>query len=465
MAALAEPASQMEKPRTQKKDNSFMEGVLSEIKLKDKTFLRWNVCSDSLDSAMLENLIRDAREQFDLTDPAHQESVIALAEEFLDQPGPVGEILAAAGAVDAPLEARIAGLLADSRHWLKNNADRKLKLGVVFAMWGEQNRLLPRSADNPTGEDSLATKLAQLDWATRGTVIDWTLYAVDDGCPHRSGALAREIAEAHPLRDRVRVLDLADALPASDVPLRGLASPDDSRKAGAVILGCDQALADGADAVIYTDADNSVHLGQIGLLLRPFIDSDAPVVLGDRKRTGSVLVKEGARWGIGIKILRHMQRMIGHAVFSRGILDTQAAFKLYASDLLAEIIAEPTVYDFSFDTDWILKAIRNEADIAQVPFAFIDSAAESASITQGPMTTWETLLFGLIKAVRRHGFCDGDAARMAAVVEDEIGGYRDLEKIIDLLPPELEHAGENDFGDPALMDPEALRAWLRGVLA
>ena len=98
------------------------------------------------------------------------------------------------------------------------------------------------------------------------------------------------------------------------------------------------AIKAGAKAVIYTDADNSVHLGQLGLLLEPFIERERRVVLGSRKHGDSVLVKDAARWGIGIAILRHMQRMAGAAIFSRGILDTQAAFKLYESSLLAEII-------------------------------------------------------------------------------------------------------------------------------
>ena len=339
------------------------------------------------------------------------------------------------------------------------------KIAVVFAMWGEQNRLQPKSGDNPNGEDSLVAKLEQLEWAAKDTSIDWQLYAVDDGCPHGSGDIARRVAGEHPLGERVRVLSLADALPVKDGPLRNLASADDSRKAGAIILGAMSAIQAGADAVIYTDADNSVHLGQIGLLLEPYMDDGVPVVLGDRKHPDSVLVKEGARWGIGIKVLRHMQRMIGHAVFSKGIMDTQAAFKLYDSHLLSEIIAEPTVYDFSFDTDWILAAIKRGVDIRQVPFAFIDSAAESASITQGPMTTWETLLFGLEKQVRKYGFAEGDAAAMGEVLREEVRDYRDLEKIIDHLPPELEHAGEEDFGKPEIMSAEALRAWIRERVA
>jgi hypothetical protein len=413
---------------------------------------------------MPDTLINTARQHFDLTEADHQESVLRLAEGLLDCPEPLAGVLARAGAPEAPLESRIAAHLADSRHWMREHAAHPLKVAIVFAMWGEHRRLLPKSEANPSGEDSLRTKLAQLAWVTQGTAIDWHLYAVDDGCPHGSGEIARRIADAHALHDRVTVLSLPDALPASEGPLCKLATADDSRKAGAVILGCAKALDDGADAVVYTDADSSVHLGQLGLLLRPFVEGGAPVVLGNRRHPDSVLVKEAARWGIGIKVLRHMQRMVGHAVFSRGILDTQAAFKLYGRDLLGEIIAEPTVYDFSFDTDWILAAIAHDVSFTQVPFAFIDSAAESASIAQGPMTTWETLLFGLIKAVRRHGFSTGHAEEMACVVEEEIDGFRDLEIIIDLLPPELEAAGESDYGDPSVMSPEALRGWLREVL-
>lgn len=412
----------------------------------------------------LHERLANARAHFDLTDPAHQESVVRLAEDLLAEGG---EAAGDGGGFPArdpslPLEARMAGLLAESRRRL-TASDVPVRIGVVFAMWGEHHRLLPRSDDNPHGEDSLATKLSQLAWATEDTAVDWRLYAVDDGCPHGSEAIARGVAASHPLGERVCVLALEDHLPAGRGPLQRLASADDSRKGGAILLGALRAIEDGADAVIYTDADNSVHLGQIGLLVSRFRDEARRVVLGSRKHPDSVLVKEAARWGIGIKALRHMQRMIGAAIFSRGILDTQAAFKLYEADLLRDIIADPTVFDFSFDTDWILAALARGERIDQVPFAFIDSAAESASITQGPMTTWETLLFGLIAAVTRHGFRTGSADAMASVVEEEIDGHHDLERLIDRLPAELEEAGESDFGDPSVMSPERLRDWIRQV--
>jgi hypothetical protein len=362
----------------------------------------------------------------------------------------------------APLEFKIAAKLMQSRAFLLAN-ERPLKIGVVFAMWGEQNRLRPKSAANPHGEDSLRTKIRQLNWATAETNVAWALYPVDDGCPYGSGRLAQEIAAEFAPDNTIHPLFLADHLPAATGPLRQLASADDSRKAGAIILGCIQAIADGAEAVIYTDADNSVHLGQIGLLLRPYLQDGRRVVLGNRRHPDSVLVKDAARWGIGIKNLRHMQRMIGEAIFSRDILDTQAAFKLYESSLLEEIIAAPTVFDFSFDTDWIAAFIARDQPFAQIPFAFLDSAAESATAKQQPMTTWETLLLGLLKAMRRYELLRTPASQeMARVIDEEIHDYRDLELIINHLPPELVEAGEAEYGDPAVMSPKAMQAWIRG---
>jgi len=407
----------------------------------------------------LAQLQQNAQAQFDLTESTDQSSLYALAENLLALPElDMGELKEVALEPTTPLEFKIAAKLVDSRQYMQT-ITQPVHLSVIFAMWGEQNRLHPKSDDNPHGEDSLRTKLAQLAWATQGTPVTWTLVAVDDGCPHDSGKIAQEIAATHPLGDHVKVLFLADAVPTDSGPLTNLASANDSRKGGAIIYGCMTALDHHADAILYTDADNSVHLGQIGLALRPYLAENYRIVLGNRKHPEAVLVKQEGRWGIGIKVLRHMQRMIGQAIFSRDIRDTQAAFKLYQSDVLRQIIEKPTVYDFSFDTDWILAAIAKDEPFAKVPFAFIDSAAESASITQGPMTTWETLLLGLRKAVAARGVPTND--EMVRVLDEEIHDYRDLELLINHLPPELENATDAQLGDPTIMSPEALQKWIR----
>ncbi len=164
-----------------------------------------------------------AKTKFDLTESADQQSLYALADRLVDLRVPTDEIADAARRDDAPLEFKIAAKLVDSRRFLRYNK-RPLKLGVVFAMWGEQNRLRPKSPDNPNGEDALRVKLEQLAWATKDTPMSWTLYAVDDGDPNDSGSLAAQIAADHPLGDKVKVLWLDKALPAAAGPLKNLAS-------------------------------------------------------------------------------------------------------------------------------------------------------------------------------------------------------------------------------------------------
>ncbi|MEM7003963.1 MAG: glycosyltransferase [Pseudomonadota bacterium] len=409
---------------------------------------------------VLDTLRASARDEFDLTETLHLAELQTLTQTLLANPAVnLDQVRAAALQPESPLEFRLAAKLYESRCKMQA-VEKPLKIGVVFAMWGEHARLQPKSADNPAGEDALQVKLEQLAWACAGTPVEWQLYAVDDGDPEDSGKLAAQIAARHRLGDRCTVMWLDQHLPQTSGPLKNLASADDSRKGGAIILGAQQALADGCDAVVYTDADNSVHLGQLGLLLEPFL-AGSQVVLGNRKHGESVLVKAGDRWGIGIKVLRHMQRMVGQAIFELGLNDTQAAFKLYGADVLKEIIADPTVFDFSFDTDWIAACVARDIEFAQVPFAFIDSAEESASAKQNPMTTWETLLLGLLKAVRRHGLLKSpEAAAMADLLEVEVKDYRDLELVIDKLPPELAEVAEADLGQLHCMAPAQLQSWI-----
>ena len=92
-----------------------------------------------------------------------------------------------------------------------------------------------------------------------------------------------------------------------------------------------------------------------------------------------------------------------------------------------------------------------------MPFAFIDSFEESASLTQGPMTTWESLLGGLVAAARARG-ADHDE-EMAAVV-DEFADAATLERVVGQVPAELEEVSDADLGKRSTMTPAALSTWL-----
>lgn len=358
----------------------------------------------------------------------------------------------------AALDGRIATHLARSKVVVRDLAWDG-ELAVVFAMWGEQRRLRPRADDNPTGEDALHVKLDQLSWLFEGSPTNWRVYPVDDGDPDDSAAVAIERAAEHDEGHRVTVLRLSELVSTDDGPLAGLDDVDESRKGGAIVAGAAAALSDGCDAVVMTDADNSVNLGQVGLLLGPFIGG-ADVVIGDRKHADAVLVKAEARWGPGIVVLRHMQRMVGSALFGSGLRDTQAAFKLYGRAALGDILAAPSTFGFAFDSDWLYASLAGGRSIERVPFAFIDSAEESASITQGPMTTWESLLRGLVAAARARGV-EHDLD-MAEII-DEYASAETLELVVDRVPPELEGVQDAQLGDPAIMSTSQLRGWLEAL--
>ena len=408
---------------------------------------------------LLIDLIKHSKSNLDLANVNDQESLYLLTNALLDIPDlSLDELCQIARNKETPLEFKIAAKLFESKKFLRENKQH-VKVGVLFAMWGEQNRLLPKTEENPNGEDSLRVKLQQLDWAAQNSTIEWTLYAMDDGCPHNSGKIASEIAASSPMEKHVKILLLAEALPQKHGPLAGLKSAEDSHKGGAIILGALEAMKDGMDVVITTDSDNSVHLGQIGLLLKKYCYSGTRAVFGDRKDPDAVLVKEEGRWGIGIKLLRHIQRMIGYSIFSQGIYDTQAAFKLFESNFLDKIIQHPAVYDFSYDTDWIAATIALKEPFEKVPFAFIDSFAESASIAQGPMTTWELLLKGLVKQVRKHQLPHNVA--MAQILDEEVQSSKDLDLLINYLPPELENVSDSELGNPKIMTPEQVRTWIQ----
>ena len=393
---------------------------------------------------------------FEISSPADQARVLRLADSLVANDRTRDELERDAASDDMSIDLALAHKLALSRRDVVE-LNWTGRLAIVFAMWGEQRRLRPRDSGNPTGEDSLHTKLDQLEWLFADTEVDWTLIPVDDGDPDDSASIAVERANLHPLGGHVTVLRLSDVVPTETGALATLGHVDDSRKGGAIVYGALHALSQQADAIVITDADNSVHLGQTGSLLSPFVRGEAGAVIGDRKHPDSVLVKAEARWGPGIVVLRHMQRMVGRALFGQGLRDTQAAFKLYGRPALEAIVAAPSTFGFAFDSDWLYATINTGAQIERVPFAFIDSFEESASLTQGPMTTWESLLGGLVAAARARG-ADHDE-EMAAVV-DEFADVATLERVVTQVPTELEGVSDAALGERSTMTPAALRAWL-----
>ena len=98
----------------------------------------------------------------------------------------------------------------------------------------------------------------------------------------------------------------------------------------------------------------------------------------------------------------------------------------------------------------------------RVPFAFIDSFEESASLAQGPMSTWESLLVGLVAAARARG---ADYDQDMAEVIDEFADVATLERVVHEVPPQLQVVSDAELGNRSTMSPAELREWLAALAA
>ena len=54
---------------------------------------------------------------------------------------------------------------------------------------------------------------------------------------------------------------------------------------------------------------------------------------------------------------------------------------------------------------------------------------------------------------------------MARILDEEIQSSADLDILIHRLPPELMNVDAGDLGDPALMSPKAVQAWIQQLKA
>ncbi|MDD7973588.1 hypothetical protein [Roseinatronobacter alkalisoli] len=277
--------------------------------------------------------------------------------------------------------------------------EKPLSLGVVFAVWKEVRRLQPNSDTNPTGEDALRAKVAELNWLFRDTPHRWGLYIVDDDCPEDSLRVARAIAEAEALSD-VYFLRLADALPAPDLPMSRLKSAALSTKGGAIHLGMLQAACDGHDYVMYTDCDNSNHMGQAGLLLHELADHGKKVALGDRRST-RVLEWQTSRESesYGNYVIKRVQALLD---FDLLLGDVTCPFKMFEREYLLDMLPVMNVFDFTIDFDILGYVKTSGAPVAIVPVVSVDSDFETTWISLTNVRVWLQKLQGFLYVIQKY---------------------------------------------------------------
>jgi hypothetical protein len=386
-------------------------------------------------------LLEAAPLQLDLTDEAQQDRLLEAGEGLLARCREPGSLEALESQLlderEAwPLVAHVAVKLARSKRLLEE-IDEPCHLSLVVALYGEHNRIRPRS-EHPHGENFLTRKLAELSWLFDGHPgITWDLLLVDDGCPDRSGEVAREILRAHHPKAPAEVVFLADAIAAGEAGAAPLGSTDESRKGGSVEYGMWRAISSPRAAVVpttrhvlaFTDADLSTHLGQLGLLLHPIVRGGQRAAIASRRDPRSVVVKAGARNYRGLLFIYLWKRLLPQLA---AVVDTQCGFKAFRADLAREILEGCIEKGFAFDIELLLRTeLASPGATAVVPVAWIDSEAASTTTELQP---YLPMLRSIVQIYRRYvaeQAGDAESQAFAEAIEslDEAGWQRCVERL------------------------------------
>lgn len=272
-------------------------------------------------------------------------------------------------------------------------------VGVVFTVWKEARRLQPKTDQNPTGEDALRAKVAELNWLAQNTALSWQLYIVDDECPEGSLDVAREIIAEDDL-DGIELLRLRDALPASTLPLSKLVSAALSVKGGALMLGLQRAAKRQHDYVMFTDCDNSNNLGQIGLLLQPLVAGDVKAAIGDRRSTRVSHWQESRDSETTANyVLKRVRQLLS---FDLVLRDVTCPFKMFERQYLTEMLRDLDVFDFCVDYDMLGHLKSKGTPLITVPVVSLDSDAETTWIPLSNASVWLQKLRGWVHIVEKY---------------------------------------------------------------
>jgi hypothetical protein len=321
--------------------------------------------------------------------------------------------------------AELVTFLAEARRFVLTIA-RPLRIGVVFAVWKEVRRLQPHSADNPAGEDALRAKVAELDWLFRDTPVTWSIYIVDDECPEGSLDVARRIVDDSGWTN-VFLLKLRDALPTSQLPLARLADASLSTKGGAIIHGMQRAAHDGHDYVMYTDCDNSNHLGQIGLFLRELVGNGKKAAIGDRRATRiSEWHETRESESYANYILKRVHQLLD---FDLLLGDVTCPFKMFEKDYLLTLLQELDVFDFCVDFDIVGYIKTSRAPVAIIPIVSVDSDVETTWIALTNVTVWWQKLQGFVYVIEKYRLSHNESA--ARLVRQKLWTPENIERVLE----------------------------------
>lgn len=122
--------------------------------------------------------------------------------------------------------------------------------------------------------------------------------------------------------------------------------------------GLDYCLAHGADIIVNTDGDNQYPQAKIADLVKPIIDSDAEIVIGDRETATLKHFSPLKRF------LQKFGSRIVNIAANTNVADTVSGFRAYSREAAMQMY---TINTFSYCTETIIHAGRKRIPMISVP--------------------------------------------------------------------------------------------------
>ena len=163
--------------------------------------------------------------------------------------------------------------------------------------------------------------------------VEWLI--IDDGSTDDTVAVAKKLGVKHIVRHR-RNMGLARSF--RD--------------------GVDYALSHGADIVVNTDGDNQYPQDRIADLVRPIINGEADIVIGDRQ-TATIKHFSGFK-----KLMQRFGSWVVNKAAGTNLPDAASGFRAYSRKSLIQI---NIVTQFSYCMETIIQAGNKRLAIASVP--------------------------------------------------------------------------------------------------
>lgn len=220
---------------------------------------------------------------------------------------------------------------ADYERWKTTPVEGEPLLSIVIPAYNEAVRIVPTIG-------AIASHVS-------GLGIPWELIIADDGSKDETVQLVEDLGFAN---------------------LRVLKATRNGGKGSAVRRGM---LAARGRYVLFTDADNSTPIEEVGKLLARLQDEDYDIALGSRAAEGGQAANRSRLRYLMSDVLRWTVRLI----LRPGVRDTQCGFKLYSRQAAQQLHERQTISGFSFDLEILYLARKFGYRVAEVPVNWIDS--------------------------------------------------------------------------------------------